>query len=73
MTKLEADAKYAELGRWCADEWAFANDIDGDALQDKALELGLVVPVSYDPDKHDVEFDCEPGEEIYIFTEGAQP
>lgn len=44
-------------------------EVEGDEIQDMALEFGLIVRVSYDPKKHGdggLEFGVEPGGEWYI-------
>lgn len=80
MTKQEADKLYARLGRAVADtvcdgdKWM--GDVDGREVGEKMLELGLLVEVAYDPDKHgEIYFyhDPKPGDDVQIFAKGAEP
>jgi hypothetical protein len=42
------------FARWCIQESAFeGGDLDGAQVQEKALELGLLKEVAFDPEKHD--------------------
>ena len=43
-------------------------DVDGGDLQDRAIELGIIVPVpgGFDPDKHHSEWNSERGDPWYV-------
>jgi len=50
-------------------------EIEGADVQDLAVKYGLMGEVPYDPEKHPglEEFDVEPGDMIYMFTEMLTP
>ena len=57
----------AQFVRWAMQEGAWDGcDLDGGSIQEKALELGLIVQTTYDPEKHgDADYCPEPGDEWY--------
>jgi len=59
-----------EFARWIIQEGCFeGGTLDGGEIQDKAVELGLLVEELYDPVKHkDIE-DAEEGEGVFVFTD----
>lgn len=63
----EAAAKFV---RWAMREGAWdGSGLDGGEIQDKAEELGLIVRVPYDPEKHgESEFDVEAGDDWFVFA-----
>lgn len=77
MTKQEADKLYAKLGRavarQCCDAYAWGDDVDGDFITTKMIELSLLVEVAYDPAAHGENEDFVIGEEIQIFAKGCEP
>jgi hypothetical protein len=59
-----------EFARWVIQESCFDGcDIDGGSVQDKAVELGLLVEELYDPVKHPNVEDVEEGDGVFVFTE----
>lgn len=69
------ESKLFQFLRWAmtTGPW-IGSDLDGAAVQDKALELGLIVETKYDPDVHgggeNSEY-TEPGDIWYVFAEPA--
>jgi hypothetical protein len=65
----EDNARLAEFARWVIQQgWRYCEVQDAD-IHEKAVELGLVVPVPYDPAKHGPsEFDLPPGDDLYVFA-----
>lgn len=71
---------YEQLGRWLAEQVCDGGnwmcDFDGMEAGEKMIELGILVAVPYDPDKHgEIYFahDPEPGDEVQVFADGAWP
>jgi hypothetical protein len=62
--------KLAEFAHWVISESAFqGNDLDGAMVQDKAVECGICVEITYDPTKHgESQWDAEPGDPWYVFS-----
>ena len=48
---------------------AWDEGFDGGNIQDLAIKHGLIVPAIYDPEKHGVGMESDPGDEIYIFAD----
>lgn len=62
--------KLAEFVKWCIKESSFEGcDLDGWAVQDKAVEFGILIKTEYDPAKHGKNDDAEPGDEWFVFSE----
>ena len=63
--------KLAEFAAWAVLEGAWTgSDLEGGEIQDKAVKLGLIVKVSYDPEVHgESEFDFMPGDDWYVWSE----
>lgn len=58
-----------DFAKWAIREGAFqAADLDGLSIQEKAHELGLIEPTTYDPEKHGPSDCAEPGDEWFVFT-----
>lgn len=58
-----------DFAKWAIREGAFqAADLDGLSIQEKAHELGLIEPTTYDPEKHGPSDCAEPGDEYFVFT-----
>lgn len=56
--------------RWIIRESVFDGcGLDGGAVQDKAVELGLLIKVPYDPAVHGDIAACDPGEQIFVFSD----
>jgi len=60
----------AEFVAWAMMEGPWSGgSIDGDVLQDKAEELGLIEKTQYDPEKHGPnDCDAEPGDDWYVLS-----
>lgn len=65
MTNTENLIAFA---RWAINESFMRGDVDGCDLHQKAFELGLLVKVPFDPEKHTGEGSefCEPGDDWYV-------
>lgn len=63
----------AEFVQWALDEGSwYGCDLDGGAIQEKALSLGLLKVEPYDPAKHgESEYDAEPGDDWYTLADGV--
>ena len=65
--------KCIEFVKWAVQEgpWAGGN-LDGGAIQDKAEELGLLVRMPFDPEKHGEgnEYGTEAGDDWFVFSPG---
>lgn len=54
--------------------WAVMNgpwegcSLDGGEVQEKAVELGIIVKTKYDPEKHGAGADADPGDDWYVFS-----
>jgi hypothetical protein len=60
---------YKAFARWCIKE-AAGSDVDGCALQERAIKCGIVREVPYDPEKHgENDYDAEPGDPWLEFVE----
>ena len=74
MTDVLGDDKerLLKFARWVIKECCWHRGaLDGGDVQEKAYELGLLVAVPFDPEKHDgdgAEF-CEPGDDWYEFSD----
>jgi hypothetical protein len=66
----ELTANLAKFAQWALTEGAWhGHDLDGGDVQEKAVELGLVVQVPYDPEIHgESEFEIEPGDSWFLFS-----
>ena len=63
-TPTEAMAKFI---MWCLLEGSWQGaDIDGEAAQDKAEALGLIVATTYDPAKHGSSDSANPGDRWFV-------
>jgi hypothetical protein len=64
---------YKAFAQWAIREGAWDGcDLDGGAIQQKAVELGIIRETTYDPAIHGPnEWDVEPGEQWFIFAESA--
>ena len=62
---------YKEFAQWAIREGAWDGcDLDGAMIQQKAVELGIVKQVPYDPEVHgESEFDCPPGDPWFVFVD----
>lgn len=49
---------------WC-DDW------DGGRIQDLAVKFGIIREVKYDPDKHRLDADADPGGQWFEFADEA--
>lgn len=72
----QADA-LREFFRWAVREATWDGvDLNGCDIQDKAVELGLLVEEIYDPAKHGDEpyqmWDIEPGQDLFVFAPGIK-
>lgn len=61
---------YKTFAEWAIREGSwYGLDLDAGAIQDKAIECGIIEVVPYDPDVHgDNDFDVAPGEEWCVFV-----
>lgn len=61
---------YKSFAVWCVREAFTGLDLDACSIQDKALELGIIKEVPYDPDVHgDNDSDVAPGDEWFVLVE----
>ena len=60
-----------EFVLWCIEEGPFEGcDLDGGAVQEKAVECGILKEVAYDPERHgEPDVDVEPGDPWFEFTD----
>lgn len=67
-------SKVQQFARWCIQESAFAGgSLDGGEVQDKAVELGLLIEEPFDPEKHDpkgfhIDYWVDAGEPWFVFS-----
>lgn len=68
---VEGAAASAKFVKWALQEGTWEGcDLDGYDIQKKATELGLIVRVPYDPEKHgESEYDIEPGDDWYVLAD----
>jgi hypothetical protein len=69
----EAAVNCARFVRWAVQEGPWqGGDLDGGSVQDKAEELGLIVSVPYDPEKHGAynDYGCDAGDPWFEFSAG---
>ena len=61
----------AQFALWTLQSSAWSGcDLEGYEIQQKALKLGIVKEVPYDPSVHgDAEFDTEPGDAWYVWSD----
>lgn len=62
----------AEFARWAVESGCWEGcAIDGGDIQDKALELGIIVETKYDPDKHGRQYlaEIDDGDTWYVFSD----
>ena len=68
-----ADVKpdYKSFILWALKEGPWSGcDLDGVSVQEKALSLGIIKRVPYDPDIHgDNSLDVQPGDDWYVLAE----
>lgn len=69
---------YKAFAEWAIREGVWDGwQLDGDEIQDKAVEFGIIEEVEYDPVKHgENDVDAEPGDPWFVFVksdDGAQP
>lgn len=62
---------YKTFAQWAIREGAWEGcDLDGGSIQDKAVELGIIKEVPYDPASHgDNDCGAEAGDPWFVFTE----
>jgi hypothetical protein len=61
---------YKTFAKWCLKESWDGCGLDGGEVQDKAVSLGIIKQVPYDPDKHGPNnWDAEPGDPWYVLVE----
>lgn len=70
MSDALALDRLRQFARWVIQEaWGQMGCDPGD-IQDKAVELGLLREVLYDPEKHGPnDVDAEPGDPWFVFTD----
>lgn len=71
----EAAVNCARFVRWALQEGPWqGGDLDGASIQEKAEELGLIVSVPYDPEKHGAynEYGCDAGDPWFEFSPELQ-
>lgn len=70
MTPAEACAEFV---RWALTEGCWSGcDLEGGAIQEKALSLGLLKVEPYDPEKHgETEHYVEIGDDWYTLTDAV--
>jgi hypothetical protein len=62
--------KIKEFAKWCIRESCFDGcDLDGGSVQDKAVELGLLIETLYDPKIHLSDPEFEQGDRYYVFAD----
>lgn len=67
---LSAEAACLAFARWVIRECVFdGRDLDGGDVQDKAVELGLLIEAKYDPAVHGEIEDADPGDPIFVFSD----
>lgn len=62
----------AEFVRWAIERGCWEGcEVDGADIQDKAVELGILMETKYDPEFHNPPewVDIEPGAVLYVFSE----
>lgn len=77
LKAVDQNKALREFFRWAIREGTWEGvELDGAAIQDKALELGLIVGEPYDPAKHgeqpNVDWDIEPGDNWYVIAPGIK-
>jgi hypothetical protein len=63
--------KLAEFARWALEDGSWVgHDLDGSDVERKALALGLIKEVKYDPGIHgESEIDIEPGDPWFVLSD----
>ena len=68
--RIEYTQSAAKFVMWALLEGSWQGlDINGGEAQDKAVELGLIVPTLYDPKKHGESANCRPGDHWFVPSE----
>lgn len=70
--RLDAE-KLRAFTRWAIEEGSFAGcDLDGGSIQDKAVELGILVRTKYDPAVHGESDSAERGDDWFVFASALE-
>jgi hypothetical protein len=69
----QGEGKWERFGRWVVEVNTFLGaDLDGYDVQNKAVELGILIEVEFDPDKHDADNESigvERGDSWFVFAD----
>ena len=65
--------KLAQFVFMALDASSMGGDLDGDRIQERGLELGVLERVAFDPAiHHDQSGACDPGDEFYVLSDWMQ-
>lgn len=61
--------KLAAFSQWIINETFRGSEPDGGQIQEQAVECGLLVKTTYDPERHgESEFDTQPGDTYFEYS-----